>query len=112
VNKASVLQCDVRGPIECGPATLRSILHAQYASDVRKGARSVGGGQQLFREGSEKKVLRLVETKTSSSGAAVLTYQPDKPEPGPDRAGLLDEWRALTNHPSRPDPALRKSSVR
>jgi dihydrofolate reductase len=37
----------------------------------------VGSGKRLFREGSEKKVLRLVETRTFSSGVVVLTYQPD-----------------------------------
>ncbi len=40
----------------------------------------VGGGKRLFREGSEKKVLRLVETKTFSSGVVVLTYQPVQSE--------------------------------
>ncbi len=33
-------------------------------------------GKGLFREGSEKKVLRLVETRTFSSGVVVLFYQP------------------------------------
>lgn len=39
---------------------------------------SVGNGKRLFREGSEKKVLKLVETKTFSSGVVVLTYQPER----------------------------------
>lgn len=38
----------------------------------------VGSGKRLFREGTDKKVLRLVETKTFSSGVVVLTYQPEK----------------------------------
>jgi hypothetical protein len=50
----------------------------------------VGSGKRLFREGSEKKVLRLVETKMLSSGVMVLTYHPDKSSPGPNRVGLLD----------------------
>ena len=37
-----------------------------------------GSGKRLFRDGSEKKVLRLVETKTFSSGTIVLSYQPTK----------------------------------
>lgn len=37
-----------------------------------------GSGKRLFRDGSEKKVLRLVETKTFSSGTIVLSYQPIK----------------------------------
>jgi dihydrofolate reductase len=36
----------------------------------------VGGGKRLFREGSKKTALKLVETKTFSSGIVVLTYQP------------------------------------
>jgi len=37
----------------------------------------VGSGKRLFKDGSEKKVLKLVETQTFSSGVVVLTYQPD-----------------------------------
>ena len=36
----------------------------------------LGSGKRLFRDGSEKKVLKLVETRTFSSGVVVLTYQP------------------------------------
>ena len=39
----------------------------------------VGRGERLLREGSEKRVLKLVETRTFSSGVVVLTYQPDRP---------------------------------
>jgi dihydrofolate reductase len=39
----------------------------------------LGSGKRLFREGSGQKVLRLVETRTFSSGVVVLTYQPAKP---------------------------------
>ena len=39
----------------------------------------LGSGKRLFREGSGQKVLRLVETRTFSSGVMVLTYQPAKP---------------------------------
>jgi dihydrofolate reductase len=35
----------------------------------------VGSGMRLFPEGTEKKVLKLVDTKTFSSGVVVLTYQ-------------------------------------
>jgi len=40
----------------------------------------VGGGKRLFGEGIDRKVLRLVDTKTFSSGIVVLIYQPDKEE--------------------------------
>jgi dihydrofolate reductase len=36
----------------------------------------VGGGKRLFKDGSEKKVLKLTETKTFRSGVVVLTYVP------------------------------------
>ena len=39
----------------------------------------LGSGKRLFREGTEKKVLRLVETRTWGSGVLLLTYQPAKP---------------------------------
>ncbi len=38
----------------------------------------LGSGKRLFRDGSEKKVLRLVDTRTFSSGIIVLSYQPVK----------------------------------
>ncbi len=37
----------------------------------------LGSGKRLFRDGS-KATLKLVETKTFSSGVALLGYQPDK----------------------------------
>ena len=36
----------------------------------------LGSGKRLFRDGSDTIVLRLVETKTFSSGVVVLSYQP------------------------------------
>ncbi len=36
----------------------------------------VGGGKRLFEDASDKKVLRLVVTKTFASGAVVLSYGP------------------------------------
>jgi dihydrofolate reductase len=38
----------------------------------------LGSGKHLFREGSEKRALKLVETKPFSSGIVVLTYQPER----------------------------------
>lgn len=35
----------------------------------------LGSGKRLFPEGNEKKVLKLVESKTFPSGVVVLTYQ-------------------------------------
>ncbi len=38
----------------------------------------VGKGKKLFPEGSEKKALKLVGTKTFSSGVVILSYEPIK----------------------------------
>ncbi len=37
----------------------------------------VGHGKHLFKEGFERMTLKLVDTKTFTSGAVVLSYQPD-----------------------------------
>ncbi|WP_375782057.1 dihydrofolate reductase family protein [Paenibacillus baekrokdamisoli] len=37
----------------------------------------LGSGKRLFGEGLDKKTLKLVETKTFSSGVVVLTYHPN-----------------------------------
>lgn len=36
----------------------------------------LGSGKRLFRDGSPKIDLKLVDTKTTSTGVAILTYQP------------------------------------
>ncbi len=41
----------------------------------------VGCGKRLFQDVNEKKSLRLIDTKTFSSGVVVLSYQPDRNEP-------------------------------
>ena len=38
---------------------------------------TVGSGKRLFGSG-EQKALKLVDTKTFSSGVALLTYQPER----------------------------------
>jgi dihydrofolate reductase len=38
----------------------------------------VGRGKHLFKDGFDQLTLKLVDTKTFTSGAVVLTYQPDK----------------------------------
>jgi len=38
----------------------------------------LGSGKRLFSGGNEKKVLKLVESRTVGSGVVLLTYQPDK----------------------------------
>jgi dihydrofolate reductase len=36
----------------------------------------LGSGRRLFRDGSVKTALRLVDTKTTNTGVVILTYQP------------------------------------
>jgi dihydrofolate reductase len=38
----------------------------------------LGTGKRLFREGKARSELRLVDSKTSSTGVLILTYQPGK----------------------------------
>ena len=40
----------------------------------------VGSGKRLFQDVNAKQTLRLIETKTFSSGVVVLSYQPDRSE--------------------------------
>jgi dihydrofolate reductase len=42
----------------------------------------LGSGKRLFRDGSPSTSLRLVDSKTSSTGVLLLTYRPA--EEGPD----------------------------
>jgi hypothetical protein len=35
----------------------------------------LGSGKRLFRDGSDAKALRLVDTKTTSMGVVLLTYR-------------------------------------
>jgi dihydrofolate reductase len=40
----------------------------------------LGIGKRLFRDGIDKKALRLVDTKTTSTGVVILTYHPAESE--------------------------------
>ena len=40
------------------------------------GRRNAGGGKRLFPDGSGKTPLKLVDSKTFSTGVLSLTYQP------------------------------------
>ena len=41
----------------------------------------LGRGKRLFREGGPTTALRLVDSKTATSGLVMLTYEPDRDEP-------------------------------
>jgi len=38
----------------------------------------VGSGKRLFRDGSPKRPLKLVDSKTSSTGVVIATYEPER----------------------------------
>jgi dihydrofolate reductase len=40
----------------------------------------VGSGKRLFEEGGDQKGLKLVDSRTFSTGVVYLTYQPDREE--------------------------------
>ncbi|MCU4932436.1 dihydrofolate reductase family protein [Bacillus cereus] len=40
----------------------------------------VGSGKHLFKTGNDTKALKLIETRTTSSGVVILSYQPEKKE--------------------------------
>ena len=68
-----------------GSGTLvRSLLRDDLLDELRLMVHPivVGSGKRLFKDGSDTKVLRLVETKTFGSGVVVLIYQPAGKEDG------------------------------
>lgn len=38
----------------------------------------VGSGKRLFKDQNKTKALKLIETRTTSSGVVILSYQPEK----------------------------------
>lgn len=38
----------------------------------------LGGGKRLFRDGSARRPLKLVDSKTSSTGVLITTYEPER----------------------------------
>ena len=57
---------------------VRTLMHHDLIDEYRIMVHPVvlGGGKRLFRDGTEKKVLRLKETRTFSSGVVLLCYEP------------------------------------
>lgn len=64
-----------------GSATLvQSLLQADLIDEYRLMIHPivVGSGIRLFTDGGEQKVLKLIETKTFSSGVVILMYQVER----------------------------------
>jgi dihydrofolate reductase len=68
----------VEGSAELVQALMRDDLIDEFRLMIHPIA--VGGGKHLFGEGSDRKVLKLVDAKPFSSGIVVLTYQLDNKE--------------------------------
>ena len=66
----------------CGLA--QTLMHHDLVDEYRLWLHPVvlGSGKRLFREGGPTTTLRLVDTKTTSSGLVILTYEPSEKEDG------------------------------
>ena len=62
------------------PTLVRSLLQDDLIDELTLMIHPVivGRGKRLFKDGSELKRLQLIDSKTSGSGVAILTYQPAK----------------------------------
>jgi dihydrofolate reductase len=62
------------------PSLVRSLLHSDLLDTLRLWVHPVvaGSGKRLFKDGDALKRLKLVDSKATSSGCAILTYQPVK----------------------------------
>ncbi len=61
----------------------QTLMHHDLVDEYRLWLHPVvlGSGKRLFREGAPTTMLRLVDTKTTSSGLVILTYEPARNEP-------------------------------
>jgi dihydrofolate reductase len=67
-----------------GSGTLvRSLLRDGLLDELRLMVHPVvvGSGKRLFEDGGEPKALKLMDSKTFSTGVLYLTYQPERDEP-------------------------------
>ena len=60
------------------PTLVEALLHAGLLDELRLEIYPViaGRGDRLFHEGRASRKLRLLDSKTSSTGVVILTYQP------------------------------------
>jgi len=64
--------------ISGSPTLVRSLLEEDLLDELRLMLHPivVGSGKRLFEEGSDRKALQLLDSKTFSTGVLYLTYQP------------------------------------
>lgn len=62
------------------PTLVRSLLQADLLDELTLMVHPVivGKGKRLFQDGGDLKKMRLVDSKTTSTGVVILTYQPAK----------------------------------
>jgi dihydrofolate reductase len=60
------------------PTLVRSLLQDDLLDELRLMVHPivVGSGKRLFKDGSDRKALQLLDSKTFSTGVVYLTYQP------------------------------------
>ena len=65
------------------PTLVQSLLQSDLLDELTLMVHPVvvGRGKRLFKDGGDLKRLKLVDTKTTSTGVVILTYQPNKEEP-------------------------------
>jgi RibD C-terminal domain len=104
VDEVSKLKRELDGEIVVyGSIRLpRALIEHDLADELRLMLYPVvlGAGERLFRETSDKKPMRLVDTKTVAGGVAILTYEPVR-DPGQGKQHIPDmigSQAALPHH--------------
>jgi dihydrofolate reductase len=107
VSEVSKLKQELDGDIVVlgSPRLARTLIAHDLADELRLMFYPVvlGAGARLFGETSDKKPMRLLDTKTVGDGIAILTYEPVRDaERASDGASLQDKRAA----------ALRRAGIR
>jgi dihydrofolate reductase len=86
------------------PQLARTLIEHDLVDELRLMVYPVvlGAGERLFGATSDKKLLRLVDTRSVGDGIAILTYERVRDAALPDRASLQDKRAA----------ALRQAGIR
>jgi dihydrofolate reductase len=107
VDEVSKLKQELDGEIVVlgSPQLARTLIEHDLVDELRLTIYPVvlGAGERLFGETSDKKPIRLVDTRTVGDGIAILTYEAVRDaEPASDRASLEGKRAA----------ALRQAGIR
>jgi dihydrofolate reductase len=62
------------------PTLVRSLLQQDLLDELKLMIHPivVGSGKRLFTDGGELKKMKLIDSKTTSTGVVIVTYQPDR----------------------------------